>query len=385
MTEIKGLDSGGKEREDAAEDLHTVMANVDPNTEILHITGDSPTDDQWEALGRYFTNVRYLKVFTGWDEEWIDAKFPLNWPLELLLIGDAGGERVTTPVILEGRVKHLVLCYTYNLRFEGPTTKELMKNAEQIGFISRSEPQEAQPDGIKIYSAPHEWKKWFISKYAGKEISLDPENPGGPVSAMRKLEILGNDAIDMFTYIALTKFHLLAGLESLTVYSLSENDLFYTLGAFFLGLPRHLDRLRHFRLILGSPMVSRLVQENEGHPFLAALLPPNLETLQFRGPVSMASHLEGLAAAFADKVFLPSLKRVSLVLDLPDKTEGSKNRSKPSLDELRVAKEACTKVLDAAARRGVVVEQFREPWVEEHPVLFHDVDKRWAEIEPTCY
>jgi hypothetical protein len=39
-------------------------------------------------------------------------------------------------------------------------------------------------------------------------------------------------------------------------------------------------------------------------------------------------------------------------------------------------------VLDAAAgRRGVVVEAFEEPWVEEHEGLFRKVDNRWAVLD----
>jgi hypothetical protein len=411
MSEIKGLDSNGNDREGAEDELPTILAKIDPKTEILHITEDSPTNDQWEALGRHFTGVRYLKVATGFEENWIDDKFPLHWPLDLLLICDAVGERVTTPAILEGRVRHLVLNYTSGLRFEGPTTRELMENAEVIDFIPREKKKDApdteqlddpalgegdrkdsgkEPDGIKIFSVPYEWQKWFNSKYGGKA-ELDF---GGSVSGMKRLEILGNDAIETFHCLALAKHHLVAGLESLTLHSPSENDLHYTTGALFLQLLRDLEQLKHLRLTLGSAMVSELVREAADagqllHPSsepssLAAFLPPNLETLRFRGPVSMASYLEeGFAAALAvDEKVLASLKRISLVLDLPGDSKGAEDTPGPSLDELRVAKQACAKVLDAAAGRGVMVEPFCEPWAEEmpHPAFAFQVDKRWAEI-----
>jgi hypothetical protein len=395
------------------------MAEVDPKTEILHITGDVPTSDEWEALGQHFTSVRFLRVATGWDENWIDDKFPLNWPLELLIIADAISERISTPAIMEGKIKHLILSFTCGLRFEGPLVKELMKDAEVIFTIPRtktpdaetqakrapsegssSQPDEETPadsdsatkaepesDGIKVTSVPHEWHKWLNNKYDGKDITFSPDRGDAPPSAMRTLEILGNDALQMLTYIALAKFHLLASLDTLTLLSTSdENDLHPVPADICLGLFPGLDRLRHFKLTLGSGLHTRLldvVPENN-KPYLYTLLPPNIETLRLRGPVSMASHLDTLAAAFAnadvDAAFLPRLKRISLLLDLPDKA--SEHPREASLEQLRAAHAACKRVLDAAAgRRGVVVEAFEEPWVEEHEGLFRKVDNRWAVLD----
>jgi hypothetical protein len=402
MTKIRGPGSRVKERENYTDDLPSVMAAIDSKTEILHITEDVPSNDQWEALGKHFDNVRFLKVAAGWDESWIDDKFPLNWPLELLVITDAVGERITTPAIMEGRVKHLVLLFTSGLRFEGPTTKELMKDAEVLHVIPRkpkapdteqsqaegelseaaAEP-EGKPEGIKVYSVPHEWHKWVYDNYAHKtEILLSLEPPQDtPPSAMKHLSILGNDALEMLTGIGLAKYYLLTSLDSLSLYSTSKNDLMHIPPNFFLAFFPGLTNLKTLKLTLGSSMYAALLEAagTSTQPFLHAYLPPNIETLHFRGPVSMVPHLDEFVGAFGSEDFLPRLKRISFVLDFPD--EGLDSPKEPSLDGLRAAHAACRKVLDAAAKRGVVVEGFREPWVEWHQKLFREVDNRWAVLD----
>ena len=401
------------------ETLQAVMARIDPKTEVLHLMGAVPTNDQWEALGQHFTNVRFLQVESGWEEDWVDAEFPLHWPLELLMIVDAGGERVTTPAILEGRIKHLVLFYTCGLRFEGPVIDDLMKDAELLKFIPRQkttpdaaesenpgaadaahatngapQPQveepattappelkDTEPDGLKVYSVPHEWHKWIYDKYAKQDLvlSLEPKE-GDPPSAMESLQILGNDALQMFSYMALANFHLLYSLSSLTLDSPSSNDLTHIPPNIPLIALPELQRLKHLKLTLGSPVYATLLEIFDNEPFLHAVLPPNIETLHLRGSVAMAPHLDAFAAAFEHAEFLPNLKRICLVLDRPDKD--SESQKEASLEELRAAHKACKKVLNAAsAARGAVVEEWTEPWVEEHSGLFHDVDDRWAVLE----
>jgi hypothetical protein len=399
MTMIEGPGSGGQERENATHSLQAVMADIDRGTDVLHITGDVPTNDQWEALGQYFTKVRFLKVATGWDEDWIDAKFPLNWPLELLIIADAISERITTPAILEGRINHLVFLFACGLRFEGPSVKDLLKDAEPFDILPRPKKPEAEsqaegatpkeadaadqsvkepelPDGIKVYSVPNEWSKWMFNKYEGKEIVFPIGNGDDPPSAMKTLDILGNDALQMLTYIALAKFHLLACLENLTIYS-SHTDL-SIVPTIFVQFVAGLLQLKHFKITLNSATYATVL-EGAGEPFLHAILPPSLETLRLRGPISAASQLDEFVVAFADPEFLPNLKHISLVLDMPDKS--SEHPNEASLEQLRAAHEACKKVLDVAAARGAVVETFEEPWVEIHPQLFREVDNRWEVLD----
>lgn len=399
MTMIEGLGSGGQERENATHSLQAVMAEIDRDTDVLHITGDVPTNDQWETLGQHFTKVRFLKIATGWDEHWIDAKFPLNWPLELLIIADAISERITTPAILEGRIKHFVILFACGLRFEGPSVKDLLKDAEPFGILPRPKkpdaeshaergtPKEADaanqpveepglPDGIKLYSVPKEWDQWLCNKYGGNVIVFPGDHDNDPPSAMKTLDILGNDALQMLTYIALAKYHLLASLENLTIYS-SDTDLPIVPTMFAQFVPGLL-RLKDFKMTLTGDAYARVLK-GTGEPFLHAILPPGLETLRLRGPVSAASHLDELVAAFADPEFLPNLKRISLLFDMPDKK--SEHPKEASLEQLRAAHEACKKVLDVAAARGAVVEAFEEPWVENYPQLFREVDNRWPVLD----
>ena len=79
-------------------------------------------------------------------------------------------------------------------------------------------------------------------------------------------------------------------------------------------------------------------------------------------------------AALADPKFLPTLKRISFVLDLP-----ATDIKEVSLEELMTAEAACQKLLSTAAKGGVSIDEFNDPWVGSHHV-FSKVDSRWAEI-----
>lgn len=388
-----------QERNGATEDLHDILASIDPGTEVLEVTEDTPSDDEWETLGRYFPNLRALKVDTGFDECWVDGKFPLSWPLELLVISGACGEAITTPAILEGRIEHLVLLYTASLRFEGPTTAELMKDAEVLYTIPRSRPapdkdgdgaaratqtegeqQANQTEGIKVTSVAHEWGKWMNAHYGGKELVFSSACEADPPSRMRRLEILGNDALEMLTFLAIARWHLLVGLESLAIHSVGDYDLIEAPGDYAAAFLPVLLNLKHLRLSLGSATLSRLLEIGGERKPLHEYLPPNIETLHFRGPVSMAPQLDEFCAALADGQFLPCLKRISFVLDLPGPPPAhSDKKAEASLEQLREAKAACGKLLRVAAERGVAVAEFDNPWAESLPHFFA-LDDRWAGI-----
>ncbi|KAL2145853.1 hypothetical protein VTI28DRAFT_6150 [Corynascus sepedonium] len=441
MTEIDNDVSVQEGEENVLPNLGAVLAKIDRETEILHIKGDVPTNDQWEVLGQHFTGVRFLFVATGWDENWIDEKFPLNWPLELLMIADAISERISTPVILEGRVKHLVLYFTHGLRFEGPSFDELMKNAEPVDFLpadegespsggqARSEHEAAtgaavqakdEPtnlpsvesnqnhDGITIFSFPHEWAKWFQATYANKTVRFSPnlpppENHTPPIH-LRTLSVLGNDALQQLTYLAMARFHLLAAVESLTVCSATGNDLDVVPGSLVLEYLPLLPRLRNLTVTFGAATYDELLKATtrNGKPssHLRAAIPQGVEILRLRGPASMAAGggLDEFAAALKAeekndggsrgkreedgskkewKPFLPRLKRLALLMDLPDSDEPD---DKAPLAQLHAAHAACQRVLDAAASRGVAIERFEEPWVEDSAILFRPVDERWETV-----
>ncbi|KAK3296673.1 uncharacterized protein B0H64DRAFT_320885 [Chaetomium fimeti] len=375
MAKINGPNCRGDRRKDGTHMLQAVMAEIDRETEVLHIKGDVPTNDEWEALGQHFTKLRFLKVATGWDEDWTDAKFPLNWPLELLIIADAIAERITTPAIMEGRINHLVLLFACGLRFEGPLVEDLLKDAEPTYVDFSYDANSAAPTHtMEIYSIPGEWARWLQDNH-GESTSLSRDHGDSPPSAMKTLDILGNDAFQMLAYVASAKFHLLTSLENLTLYSTSDDDLPLTNPSTFLTLLPSLTLLKQLKITLGSPLYARILQSTRGEPFLGAVIPANIETLRLRGPVSATAHLDEFAAAFGHANFLPNLKRISLLFDLPD--ESSEHRKEPSLEQLRAAHKACRKVLDAATARGVVVETFEEPWVECYARLFREVDNRW--------
>jgi hypothetical protein len=288
------------------------------------------------------------------------------------------------------------LFFTAGPRFEEPTNKELMKDAEPVNVFyppkkeedskdqaaNRDSP-EAEPNGIKVFSIPHEWQKWIFDRYAGKKLTFSSDPGDAPPSAMRSLQILGNDALQMFTYIGLAKSHLLLALSSLTIYSPSKYDLTHVPGNICLAMLPALEHLQTFKLTLGGEMYALLLDEvADNKPFLHACIPPNIEALHFRGPVSMAPHVDEFVAAFEYDKFLPRLKRISFVLDLPEKKSDS--AKEVPLEQLRAAHQACQKVLDAAkAKRGAVVEMFREPWVEKNQRLFSEVDSRWAVLDET--
>lgn len=379
MTKIKRPDSEGKEREDATHTLQAAMAEINRDTDVLHITGEVPKSDQWEALGQHFTKVRFLKVATGRGEEWIDAKFPLNWPLELLIIADAASDRITTPAILEGRINHLVLLFACGLRFEGPLTKDLMKNARPIKIVPRGTEPELLPFDVETYSVPEEWSQWFNNKYKEGGVTFSLEHSDDPSSCIKSLDILGNNALEMLTYVALAKFYLLGSLENLTIYS-ENTDLSFA-PYLFLNFLTKLMRLKHVKLTLESATYAKILKSVHPYPFIHLIHPASLETLRLRGPVSAVFEMGAFAADLADPDFLPNLKRISLVLDLPDAS--SEHPEEASPEQLRAAHVACEKVFDVAAARGVVVEPFEEPWAEIYPTLFRAVNHRWPSLTRT--
>ncbi|KAL2193091.1 hypothetical protein P885DRAFT_72433 [Corynascus similis CBS 632.67] len=411
MTEIDNDVSVQEGDENVLPNLGAVLAKIDRETEILHIKGDVPTNDQWEVLGQHFTGVRFLFVATGWDENWIDEKFPLNWPLELLMIADAISERISTPVILEGRVKHLVLYFTHGLRFEGPSFEELMKNAKPVDFLPADEGEiesNQNHDGITIFSFPHEWAKWFQATYANKTVQFSPnlpppENHTPPIH-LRTLSVLGNDALQQLTYLAMAHFPLLAAVESLTVCSATGNDLDVVPGSLVLEYLPLLPRLRNLTVTFGAATYDELLKATtrNGKPssHLRAAIPQGVEILRLRGPASVAAGggLDEFAAALKAeekndggsrgkreedgskkerKLFLPRLKHLALLMDLPDSDEPD---DKAPLAQLHAAHAACQRVLDAATSRGVAIERFEEPWVEDSAILFRPVDERWETV-----
>ncbi|KAK4121227.1 hypothetical protein N657DRAFT_682884 [Parathielavia appendiculata] len=258
MTKFKGHASEGKEPQDGANSLISVLHDIDPQTERLHILGDAPTNEEWEILTHHFTNVRFIK---------------------LLVIADAVAERITPRAIVEGRIQSPVLLFTAGLR-------------------SRSE-------GVEVNYLPYQWHKWFNNHYEDKGPIFSPDLGSSPSSALKHFRILGNDALQMHSYIALAKFHRLASLSSLTICSPGRHDMQHLVPHTPLLFLPLLNNPKTFKLTMGRAMCATLLAEVVGEDdgeaeeaFLRDFLPPDIETFHFRGPVSVAPHLDECAAAF---------------------------------------------------------------------------------------
>ncbi|KAK3369890.1 hypothetical protein B0H63DRAFT_527656 [Podospora didyma] len=393
LSQLEATESTSRPRD--ISDFRAMITRIDPSTSILHIAQDAPTDQEWDELGRRFTNLRRLHVSTGFDENWTDEHFPLSWPLQLLIISDAAGELVSTPAVVEGRVEHLVLFLTCGLRFEGPKTRDMMKKAVPVGIWNRetktwrdaeeasrmafwnkliadaeSQNMFAQGDGpgneIKVFSVPAELEKWMVEKY-GKPFELTDQDK--PDTRMSALTILENDAIETFLRLTLAHFHVVARLENLTLRS-TRHRMESMRGLLAQTFPV-LANLKTLHLTLGDILFD-MGDPNES----LRNLPPNLEALHFRGPVSLAPLIDTWIEAFAEPSVLPSLKRLSFVLDL-----GPYDNTTVEVEKLRVGKDACRRFLGVATARGVTVEEFHDPWAKGVIPMFKDVDTRWAELD----
>lgn len=335
---------------DRLERLRLALEGLDRDTEVLELVDECPKDEEWGMLGQHFHSVKWLLIETGFNEHWFDRGFPLRWPLELLVISSACGELVTSPAILDGRVTHLVLYLTCNLRFEGPDSKELDSVKE---FANQTERElNGKNLGMTFTYRPSRAAKWLMNNYEADFQWPNPVEEGQPESQLKTLEILENDAIDTFQRFALSHSHVVMGLEKLNLRSTQGNDFSLTPEGIFPQLFTAMGNLRELELSLGSAF-----HDDTTLPNLYKSLPPNLERLSFRGPPSLAGseQFNEWIAAFSDPDFQPSLKRLSFVLDL------SRVANAP---DLAPAAAAVDKLLAGAAARGVAVEEFRDPWLE---------------------
>jgi len=346
------------------------IALINPMTECLEIRGDTPTNEEWDVLGAHFHNVKKLYVSTGFHECWVDDRFPLNWPLEFLMISDATGELVQTPAILEGLVPHVVLYLTCNLMFEGPSSDQLSKTDEDAMTTFPGKDGATDP-GVEIVNRPELVIKWMDDDHSEKTISLfdtvvmEAEKP----SRLKKLEILGNDAVDAVQRLLLAKDHLIFGLEHLNLRSAGYND-FYSGTHILIAALAHMPNLKQLELTLEG------IEPNE--PIVKDLLtclPPNLEHLWFRGPVGLAKDpvFREWIEVFRVGTLPTSLKSVCVALDMLTR------RTLAPVEELRTAKVACEELLGAARARGISVEEPFDHWANIIRI-FPQIDGRWASL-----
>ncbi len=144
------------------------------------IAGACPRSEQWDTIASHFTNVTKLYLDSGFEEDWHDSRFPENWELDMLVVGSAGSEVVQTPIITEGRVRHLALALTTGLRFEGPTTEELVEQFLQDVDSGKEETDYVvvprRGVRVPIISTPLLATSWMERTYAG----ADEEAEGSP-------------------------------------------------------------------------------------------------------------------------------------------------------------------------------------------------------------
>lgn len=241
---------------------------------------------------------------------------------------------------------------------------------------------------------------WLNTKHSDKEISTTTTPPDGmPLSVMRTLEIVMNDAIDTFQRFFLARPHIIMGLERLYIRSTSGSDLHYFPGNLFPRILAQMSNLKHLELVLGDVFNYEEEEEEEdpdpvperdeqiakdiapaeddilGH--LYEHLPHNLETLRVRGPIQLAQKeiFKQWIEHFGKPDFLPSLKSLSFVLDLDEN-----DRERASLEDLRMAKSQVVLLLKAAEARGVAQDDSWDQWAQLQNVS-SDIDPRWAEID----
>lgn len=408
--------------------LLSQLAKIPRDIKFLRIEEETPSDIEWDLMGGHFTSIKNLEMDTGFPEDLNDEKMPLHWPLERFLVSSACGEVLRSPFVIEGKVKHLVLLLTSGLRFEGPTSKELTRANEEA--ISRGEkegryitvregtPEEKKIEVINISELALEWMREKYGKL-GQQLEEEERNriaaitttttttttsshdeqkeeqplpllPKKVSANITKLEILENDAIDAFNRMTLALPHLVENLSTLNIRSTHGLDFHFTPEDLFACLLPQLTDLKTLVLSVGE-----VFKSDTFLPTLYKHFPPNISTLRFRGPVSLARSEEWKEwmEKFSSEEFLPGLRRLSFVLDMDyedrNKVKGeSKEDSiwgtgrklvKPSNEMLREAQEACKLLYAAVERRGVVVEPFHDEWAA-HAKIFDQVDERWMKL-----
>ncbi|KAL4959512.1 uncharacterized protein BDV14DRAFT_9526 [Aspergillus stella-maris] len=316
------------------EALLTQLKDIPKNASNLSITEDTPSDTEWDILAAHFTAVRELEMFTGWNEDLNDKRTPTHWPIEKMQLADACGEVIKSPHILQGRIKHLILNHTCGLGFEGAAAAHPAPESEN------------QPIGKQT-------------------------------SQLRTLEIIENDALDTFLRMYASLSHVVDGITSLTLRSTEiPDDLDCASDEIFLQSLSKLTGLQTLNLFIGE-----IFKEPTTLPSLCKNLPPNLTTLQFRGPLSFgrSNEFEEWVGAFSSDSFLPKLERLAIVLDYHySKADNAwfLNLDTPPEAELAEARAACERLYEAARQRGITVQPLHDRWVNGHMRL-RDVDSRW--------
>ncbi|OBT96453.2 hypothetical protein VE01_05637 [Pseudogymnoascus verrucosus] len=241
------------------EALLSQLQNARKDIQSLKIDDDTPSDTEWRLISDHFSDVQNLEMEADFNEELNDGPIPTNWPLERLLVSSSCGERFRSPVILEGRVKHLILLLTSGLRFEGPTSNELSSANKEA--IERGEAEanyitvrEGTPEEhkVEIVSLPSLAFDWLKDKYTNPGRSSDPETPVPELVYMEILEILENDALDTFTRMTLALPYIVGNLKTLNLRSSNGHDFQLTPKEMFHEILPQLTELKTFVFTVGD-------------------------------------------------------------------------------------------------------------------------------------
>ncbi|KAL4937040.1 hypothetical protein BDV06DRAFT_227320 [Aspergillus oleicola] len=369
--------------------LLSQLRNIPKDASDLAITEDTPSDTEWDILGSHFTAVRDLEMFSGFNEDLNDRKMPNHWPIERLSLADSCGEVTKSPHILQGRIKHLILNHTSELRFEGPASAELRRAySEAVKRGERTPEYSDAPHGkIEVIDMSQLAGEWLANKYknaenhGGGNLSPGPENRPveGQPSRLRTLEIIENDALCTFVLFGAALPHVVDGLTSMTLRSTEiPRDLGWFPDGVFLQLLSVLGNLQTLNLSVGE-----IFKDPTTLPSLYKHLPLNLTTLQFRGPLSFgrSNGFNEWIDAFGSETFLPKLERLAFVLDYHygKNQEGQpKKLNTPPEKDLAEARAACERLYEVATRRGIKVQPLHDPWVNSNgPMRMRAVDSRW--------
>lgn len=211
---------------DMLEPVEPQLKDAPRDAERLSLEKEIPSDAHWDLLSNHFTSVKHLSMDSGWNEELNDEKIPLHWPLEKLTVSSSCGEVCKSPWILDGRVPHLVLNYTAGLRFEGPTTTELIRANDDAR--AAAETPASNPSGVVTLTwVPDLVNDWMAEKYASE--NNPPVDAAAAVAApqprLHTLEIIHNDARDTLFRYALARPCALTALTTLSLVARSQHDL----------------------------------------------------------------------------------------------------------------------------------------------------------------
>lgn len=377
------------------EELLSQLRQIPKDIQALKIEEDPPSDLEWKVLGDHFSQIKELEMDSGFQEDLNDKHMPLHWPIERLLISSACGEVFQSRFITEGKIKHLILLLTSGLRFEGPTSDELKQDYHKA--IERKEKEPRFAGRIQIINIPELVSEWMNDHYSKMQEMYENAGSGcreildrqkmksEPQKMFRKevsvnlekLEILENDAIDAFDRMALALPHVVEGLSTLNIRSTHGLDFHFTNEKLFPLYLCQLERLRTLVLSVGDVFTLDSLL-----PEIYQNFPPNLTTLRFRGPVSLAKsdQWSNWIKSFASSDYLPNLKTLSFVLDLNYEYREDEKRKRPtdvSDEALRDARSACEELYTVARCRGITIEPFCDKW-SEWSTLFKQVDERWT-------